>query len=399
MTARRGQPANTAEPKLPAAIGFSDRLADRVGTFRVLGLPEATPATDAAVARSQLIRVVERLAGAAPDGGLSVTVTNQSDPPSTIRGAADDRDTVSLAERASYFPVSDPLYDFEFLVVPPETREALLLAVDVVRLREQVFDSWNLRSIQPHPASAINLHGSPGTGKTLAAHAIASRLGKQILIAKASQLESKYHGEGPKNLDALFHAAATNDAVLFIDEADSLMSQRFENTSQGSEHAVNAMRSELLLALDRFDGLAVFATNLVTSYDPAFDSRVRHVRFPDPDESARAAIWQRHLPAELPLAEDVSVAALAKHELSGREIRRAVVDAAVRVARDGRPAVTAADLADAVCAVRSGRIIRTGPTPVFPAEQGSEPDRSLNAAVAAACSAEVTEEHNDGHPL
>lgn len=393
MTARRGQPADTAERKPPAAaIGFSDRLADRAGTFRVLGLPEATPATDAAVARSQLIRVVERLADTAPNGELSITVTNRPDLPTVTRGAADDRDVLSLAERASYFPVSDPRYDFEFLVVPTETREALLLAVDVVRLREQVFDSWNLRSIQPHPASAINLHGPPGTGKTLAAHAIASMLGKQILIAKASQLESKYHGEGPKNLDALFYAAATNDAVLFIDEADSLMSQRFESTSQGSEHAVNAMRSELLLALDRFDGLAVFATNLVTSYDPAFDSRVRHVRFPDPDEPARAAIWRRHLPAELPLAGDVSIAALAKHELSGREIRRAVVDAAVRAAREERPAVTAADLVDAVGAVRSGRITRTGPTPVFPVERDGEPDRTLNAAVAAAFSAEATEE-------
>ncbi len=160
--------------------------------------------------------------------------------------------------------------------------DQLLLAVNVIEVRTLVFGTWGLQRIEPHPSSAINLHGPPGTGKTLAAHAIASRLNKKIIQTKYSQLESKYHGEGPKNLDALFHAAREHDAVLFLDEADALMSQRFETTGQGSEHAVNAMRSELVMSLDRYEGLVVFATNLVHSYDTAFDSRVRHIEFPPP---------------------------------------------------------------------------------------------------------------------
>ena len=57
--------------------------------------------------------------------------------------------------------------------------------------------------------------------------------------------------------------------------------------SQGAEHAVNAMRSALLLALDEFEGLVIFATNLVEAYDQAFDSRTRHIHFPPPLAKAR----------------------------------------------------------------------------------------------------------------
>lgn len=48
-----------------------------------------------------------------------------------------------------------------------------------------------------------------------------------LLIAKASDVDGKFHGEGRKNLTALFEAARRHEAVLFIDETDSLLSQRF----------------------------------------------------------------------------------------------------------------------------------------------------------------------------
>ena len=66
----------------------------------------------------------------------------------------------------------------------------------------------------------MNFRGPPGTGKTLAAHAIAHRLGLRIMSARLSDLESKYHGDGPKNLANLFAAATRERALLFIDEAE-----------------------------------------------------------------------------------------------------------------------------------------------------------------------------------
>jgi SpoVK/Ycf46/Vps4 family AAA+-type ATPase len=359
---------------------FTRMLRDRRPAFTVSGLPPNADPTHTAMVRTRLIAAAESFAADGTQGGpLSLTVSNQPAEPMAEVSQAEG-ETQSLADRASYFEVTDPLYTFDFLVLPSAVRERLIMVVETLQHRDLIFDKWNLRAIEPHPSSAINLHGAPGTGKTLAAHAIADRLGKKILSAKYSQLESKYHGEGPKNLDALFHAARENDAVLFLDEADSLMSRRFENTSQGSEHATNAMRSELIMSLDRYEGLVVFATNFVVSYDSAFDSRVRHVEFPQPDSATRALIWQRHLPRELPLAPDVSVTALAEVDgVSGREIRRAVIDAATRAAVEERAAVCQADLLGAINEITASRIVRPSRTP-NPVPEGSPLHQQISEA-------------------
>jgi hypothetical protein len=368
--------------------GFQRALRDASTTFRVDGIPGDAAPRASALLRSRLIAAADTFRGEYGQRGdqtLEFSVTNR-DPAETAnapasRGpAAADPDTMSVEDRASYFKPADPLYDFSFLVLPQATMDRLLLAVDIIEVKDLVFGTWNLRKIEPHPSSAINLHGAPGTGKTLAAHAIASRLKRQIIQAKYSQLESKYHGEGPKNLDALFHAAREHDAVLFLDEADAVMSQRFETTSQGSEHAVNAMRSELVMSLDRYEGLVIFATNLVRSYDMAFDSRVRHIEFPDPDAAARTVIWRNHLPAELPLAPDVSVSGLAAiDDVTGREIRRAVIDAATSVALSRRDRVTQHDLRHAIEEIKTHRIARKTPTLV---EEGSPLEQTIKEAAA-----------------
>ncbi|MEU9890110.1 ATP-binding protein [Sphaerisporangium sp. NPDC051011] len=263
---------------------------------------------------------------------------------------------LDLEGRMSFFVPVKPLYDMSQLVLPAATIEELHIAVDTVRLRGLVFDTWGLRAIEPHPRSAISLHGGPGTGKTMTAHALAHLLGRPILLARTSQLESKYHGEGGKYLAALFEAARRADAVLFIDEAESLLSRRFESVSQGSEHAVNTLRAELIQHLDVFEGIAVFVTNLVTSYDPAISSRLHHVRIPEPDHAARRAIWAAHLPPGLPLATDVSVDELAETEgVVGRDVKRAVINAAVTVAREGRGQITHADLARSLANIIAAR--------------------------------------------
>jgi DNA polymerase III delta prime subunit len=368
--------------------------------FRVEGIPADAVGRDAALLRSRLIKAADAFLGEYGKRGevpLAFSVTNHAaastasgasaapaasgaaDRSAAIGSPAADPDAISIEDRASYFKPVDPLYDFSFLVLPKETMDRLLLAVDLIEVQDLVFDQWNLRKIEPHPSSAINLHGSPGTGKTLAAHAIASRLHRKIIQTKYSQLESKYHGEGPKNLDALFYAAREHNAVLFLDEADALMSQRFETTSQGSEHAVNAMRSELVMSLDRYEGLVIFATNFVRSYDTAFDSRVRHIEFPDPDAAARTVIWRNHLPEELPLAPDVSVSDLAEiADVTGRDIRRAVIDAATSVALSGRDRVTQTDLRQAIEQVKTHRITRSKTTLVEP---GSPLEQAITEAV------------------
>ena len=268
-------------------------------------------------------------------------------------------DEMTVEERAEQYRGREPLFGFDFLVVPDEVMENLLSAVDLMLVRELVFDEWNLKSIEPFPRAALNFHGHPGTGKTLAAHAVASYLKKPILTASYAQVESKYVGDGSKNVEAVFHAAERDNAILFIDEADSLLSRRLVNVTQGAEQAINSMRSQLLICLENYQGIVIFSTNLVENYDRGFETRMRHIHFPMPDRKSRLQLWKNHLPEELPFEGDVNLEALAELEgICGRDIKNAVIDAALRSARKGNRVITHSDLVDSVERIHESRIQR-----------------------------------------
>jgi SpoVK/Ycf46/Vps4 family AAA+-type ATPase len=241
--------------------------------------------------------------------------------------------------RSSGFTAVEPLYSLDQVVLPETTRDQLLDVAFFARSKELVFDTWNLRSIEPRPSVAVNFRGPPGTGKTMAAHGLARHLGRKILLCRLSDLESKFHGDGPKNLVDLFAAVRESGSVLFLDEAESLLSKRFAQPEQAAESAINSMRTELLMALDDFEGLTIFASNLPHSYDPAIESRLWHVDFDLPDEEARRRIWRSHLPDELPVV-GLSVERLAAVSgVNGRDIKAAVVAAALTAARRGLASV------------------------------------------------------------
>ncbi len=119
------------------------------------------------------------------------------------------------------------------------------------------------------------------------------------------------------------------------------------------------MRSQLFICLQEFRGVVIFATNLVENYDKAFETRVRYLHFPLPDEQCRREIWRRHLVPQLPLAENVSPDQLAAYadDICGRDIRNAVIDAAVRVARYRKDHVELCDLIEAVDRIKAARVV------------------------------------------
>ncbi|MBI4444912.1 MAG: ATP-binding protein [Acidobacteria bacterium] len=330
--------------------------------IRVMGIPEFIPKSVAVNCESKLVEAIQALMQTAGLKDLNIlvgTMPNKFLKEQQGRSAHQSTtgDELSIEERALQYRGSAPLYDFDFLVLPEEVKETLLNAVELIRLESKVFDEWNLRKIEPFPCIALNFHGHPGTGKTLAAHALAQYIQRPILATNYAHIESKYHGEGAKNVEALFYAARRDGAVLFIDEADSLVSRRLTSVNQGAEHAINSMRTQLLLNLERFHGVTIFATNFIESYDRAFETRMRHIRFPMPDRGARELIWKKHLPAQLPLTPDVSVACLAEiDEVCGRDIKNAVIDAALKAARKSQKAVEMADLSQALLRIKSTRI-------------------------------------------
>jgi ATP-dependent 26S proteasome regulatory subunit len=95
--------------------------------------------------------------------------------------------------------------------------------------------------------------------------------------------------------------------------------------------------SVLLQELERFNGVVIFATNLAANFDPAFERRIRtHILFEMPGVEEREQIWRVQIhPSRTPLADDVDFRALAEqHEVSGGDIRNAVLKAALAAAAE-----------------------------------------------------------------
>jgi SpoVK/Ycf46/Vps4 family AAA+-type ATPase len=111
-------------------------------------------------------------------------------------------------------------------------------------------------------------------------------------------------------------------------------------TDVGDAHDryANLQTAWLLQRLDRFDGMAVLASNLRRNIDAAFLRRMDHViEFELPDETARIEIWCRHLP-EQHLAPDVDTVRLARlYPVPGAWIRNAAIGGAFLAAAQGGP--------------------------------------------------------------
>lgn len=330
--------------------------------FWISGLPDDADEVAAAVCRSKLFTAINDFLGKINRDKIKITVGTESileaEPSRKARRDPNENlDDAPVEVRARKYQSQKPVYGFDHLVVSNQVLENLMAAIELIQHEAKIFDEWGLRKIEPYPRSALNFFGEPGTGKTLAAHALASYLNRPIMVASYAQIESKFHGDGPKNVEAIFFSAERDNAVLFIDEADSLLSKRLKEVSQGSEQAINSMRSQLLICLERFKGIVIFATNLVENYDKGFETRIRHVEFPMPHAECRLRIWKNHLPEELPLAPDVTVEALAQIEdVCGRDIKNAVIDAAIRVFRGNRPCIELSDLLQAVDRIKSTRL-------------------------------------------
>jgi len=229
-----------------------------------------------------------------------------------------------------------PRRTFHDVILPAATRRSLDQALAQVTSHDLIFNRWGLGQRHPTGLSlAFNFAGPSGTGKTICAEAIAHTLGRRLLVVRYAELESMWMGETPKNVTAVFRLARQEHAVLFFDEADAIASRRSISMDNGFQRESNTVVNVLLQELERFDGVVIFATNLAANFDPAFERRIRtHVLFEMPGVDEREQIWQVQLhPTLTPIADDVNFRALAeKYEVSGGDIRNAVLKAALAAA-------------------------------------------------------------------
>ena len=238
-------------------------------------------------------------------------------------------------EVENVFVAEEPKYCLEEIILPQSVKDQILDAATYAENSYRVFELWGFK--RTHKFSrriGVNLYGAPGTGKTMAAHAIAKKLGRKILIVNYADIESKFVGETPKNIRKAFNAARESNSILFFDEADAILSKRVTNMTQAVDVSVNQTRSVMLMLMNEYQDFIIFATNFIENFDPAFMRRISmHIKFDLPDEECRKKIWQMYIPEELPHDLDVDELAKKYDGLSGSDISTAILNAAFKAAR------------------------------------------------------------------
>ncbi|MCL4141912.1 UNVERIFIED_CONTAM: hypothetical protein GTU68_020122 [Idotea baltica] len=196
------------------------------------------------------------------------------------------------------------------------------------------------------------LVGSPGTGKTLLAKAIAGEAGVPFFSISGSDFVEMFVGVGASRVRDLFIQGKKNaPCIIFIDEIDAVGRHRGAGVGGGHDEREQTL-NQLLVEMDGFESnegvILIAATNRPDVLDPAllrpgrFD---RRVMVPTPDAKGREGILKVHS-RNSPLADDVDLALIARGTpgFSGAELEILVNEAALFAARKGAEKITNKDL-------------------------------------------------------
>ena len=247
---------------------------------------------------------------------------------STCRASARPR-MAELAQRVEARATLDEV------VLPDTARRMLDALVSQVRGRAQVHHGWGFdaKGVRGSGTAAV-FAGPSGTGKTMAAEALANALQLDLFRIDLSAVVSKYIGETEENLRKVFDAAEGGGAVLLFDEADALFGKRTEVRDSHDRHA-NIEVSYLLQRMEAYRGLAILTTNMRKAIDDAFLRRVQFIiDFPFPDAPQRERIWATIFPKRAPLGR-LELGKLARLAVAGGNIRSIARNAAYLAADDG----------------------------------------------------------------
>ncbi|WP_395715201.1 ATP-binding protein [Reyranella sp.] len=311
------------------------------------------PPPDAARTRAALLRRWQRLPGAiaadeaATRAALERAARQFHLGPSAIDGIVENLPTMPVeaiwpaareAARGGLDAIAqriDSRVTFDDLVLPPGQMAMLRDIARHLRQRDRVYGDWGFGARHQLGQALVALFaGESGTGKTLAAEAVAGDVGLDLYRIDLASVVSKYIGETEKNLKRLFDSAEASGAVLLFDEADALFGKRSEVKDSHDRYA-NIEIAYLLQRIEAYRGLAILTTNMKGALDQAFLRRIRFiVNFPFPDATAREQIWRRQFPANAPMGE-IDFATLARLTLSGGNIRSVAVNAAFKAADNG----------------------------------------------------------------
>jgi adenylate kinase family enzyme len=253
---------------------------------------------------------------------------------------------------------------FDSLVITDKTSEDLKRGIAKVTLENYILDDMGWSSIDNTRRSILNFYGPPGVGKTKAAMVLANELNLPLLHVDYSSIVSKWVGSTGRNLKKIFQTANQYGAIIFLDEADSLLNQRSENVESSNSEYLNQEKNILMQELDRYNGIVILTTNLFSNYDEALLRRIsQHVEFQLPNEGLLQKLLSRHIPVKTKLDQSVNLQAVAKASagLSGGDVKNLVREAIVQCVVDFKagktksPKLTQQHLLNQVVEIRRGK--------------------------------------------
>jgi cell division protease FtsH len=252
--------------------------------------------------------------------------------------------------RARMFNSDHPSITFADVAGADEAKQDLAEVVEFLKEGEKFIQ------LGARIPKGVLLVGSPGTGKTLLAKAVAGEAGVPFFSISGSEFVEMFVGVGASRVRDLFEQAKRHSpCIIFIDEIDAVGRQRGAGLG-GSHDEREQTLNQILVEMDGFDTdtniIVVAATNRPDILDPAllrpgrFDRRVILDR---PDVKGREEILKVHVRGK-PLSSDVDLKNLAKATpgFVGADIENMVNEAAILAARKNKKSISGGDFREAI---------------------------------------------------
>jgi len=229
-----------------------------------------------------------------------------------------------------------PVDGWSTLVVHPRIESELRVLAVRCEQREQLLDHVGVAFTRNLNRGVRALFSGPsGTGKTLAARALAGVLDMDLYRVDLASIVNKYIGETEKNLHRVFTYAEELDIILLLDEGDSLMTQRTDVRGSNDRYA-NLETNYLLQRLESYEGIILVTTNASQRIDQAFVRRLDVViDFAAPEAEQRQRLWRLHLPASHQVSDGFMARVVGRCPLTGGQIRNAALHASLLALQDG----------------------------------------------------------------